>query len=142
MRKEQPKVGNTLDVALFSLATVKPQDTPTLKYQSLGRYFGRNGYRYARRDFDAFCKKFEAFINGLDLENKFFFNKPFYSWLVIEVSEIDGEPYAELCLSDKIFLPIAGRQLSCIERDARELEMSVVGFADSFNFILNDTRTV
>jgi len=140
MKKEQPKVGNTLDVALFSLATVKPHDTKTIKYQSLGRYFGRNGYRNARRDYDAFCKRFEVFINSLDLDNKFFFDRVFYSWLTIEVSEIDGVSYAELSLSDKIFLPIAGRQLSCIERDARELEMSVVGFADSFNFILNDTR--
>ena len=138
MKKEQPKVGNTLDVALFSLATVKPRDTKNLKYQSVGRYFGRNGYRNARRDYDAFCKKFEAFINSLDLDNKFFFNKPFYSWLVVEVSQIDGEPYAELSLSDKIFLPIAGRQLSCIEMDASKLEMSVVGFADSFNYILNN----
>jgi len=140
MKKEQPKVGNTLDVALFSLATVRPHDTKTVKYQSLGRYFGEKGYRNARRDYEAFCKKFEAFINGLDLENKFFFDRVFYSWLCVEVSQIDGEPYVELSLSDKIFLPIAGRQLSCIERDARELEMSVAGFADSFNFILNDLR--
>jgi len=133
MKKDEPKVGNTLDVALFSLATVRPHDTETLKYQSLGRYFGRKGY-------EAFCKKFETFINGLDLENKIFFNKPFYSWLVLEVSEIDGEPHAELSLNDKIYLPIAGRQLSCIKRDASELEMSVVGFRDSFNFILNDSR--
>jgi len=140
MKKEQPKVGNTLDVALFSLATVRPQDTKSIKYQSLGRYFGRNGYRNARRDYDAFCKRFEVFINSLDLDNKFFFDRVFYSWLCVEVSQIDGEPYVELSLSDKIFLPIAGRQLSCIERDARELEMSVAGFADSFNFILNDLR--
>jgi hypothetical protein len=140
MKKEEPKVGNTLDVALFSLATVKPHDTETLKYTSLGRYFGSKGIRTARRDYDAFCKKFEAFINSLDLENKFFFDRVFYSWLCVEVSQIDGEPYVELSLSDKIFLPIAGRQLSCIERDARELEMSVAGFADSFNFILNDLR--
>jgi hypothetical protein len=140
MRKPQPKVGNTLDVCLFSLATVKPHDTETLKYTSLGGYFGHKNIRNARRDYDAFCKRFETFINSLDLENKFFFDKVFYSWLCVEVSKIDGEPYAELSLSDKIFLPIAGRQLSCIERDARELEMSVVGFADSFNFILNDNR--
>jgi hypothetical protein len=138
MKKDEPKVGNTLDVALFSLATVKPHDTETLKYTSLGRYFGRKGYRFARRDYDAFCKKFEAFINSLDLENKFFFDRVFYSWLTVEVSQIDGEPYAELSLNDKIFLPIAGRQLACIEKEARDLEMSVVGFADSFNFILNN----
>ena len=138
MKKDEPKVGNTLGTALFSLATVKPHDTENLKYQSVGMYFGRNGYRNARRDYDAFCKKLEAFIGSLDLDNKFFFNKPFYSWLVVEVSQIDGEPYAELSLSDKIFLPIAGRQLSCIESDARKLEMSVVGFADSFNYILNN----
>jgi len=141
MKKEQPKVGNTLDVALFSLATVKPHDTKTIKYQSLGRYFGRNGYRNARRDYDAFCKRFEEFINSLDLDNKFFFNKPFYSWLVVEVSKIDGEDYAELSVSDKIFLPIAGKQLACIETEAKNLEMSLVGFCDSLNFILNDTRT-
>lgn len=138
MKKDKPKVGNTLDVALFSLATVKPDDTETLKYTSLGWYFGRNGYRNARRDFDAFCKKFEAFTNSLDLQNKYFFDGVFFSWLTVEVSQIDGEPYAELSLSDKIFLPIAGKQLACIERHARDLEMSVVGFADSFNYILNN----
>jgi hypothetical protein len=141
MRKEQPKVGNTLDTCLFSLAIDKPRDTNTLKYTTLGRYFGRNGYRYARRDFDAFCKKFETFINSLDLDNKFFFNKPFYSWLIIEVSKIDGEDYLELSVNDKIFLPIAGKQLSCIEMEASKLDMSVSGFAESINFILNDTRT-
>jgi hypothetical protein len=133
MKKQEPKVGNTLDVALFSLATVKPRDTETLKYTSLGRFLGKKGY-------DKFCKKFETFLNGLELTNKFFFDRVFYSWLCIEVSQIDGEPYVELSVSDKIFLPIAGKQLSCIERDARELEMSVAGFADSFNFILNDLR--
>jgi hypothetical protein len=140
MKKDEPKIGNTLDVALFSLATVKPHDTKTLKYTSLGRYFGKNGYRTARRDYDIFCKEFEKFINSLDLENKFFFDKVFYSWIVIEVSEIDGIPYAELSLNDKIFLPIAGKQLSCIERDAHKLGMSVVDFSESFNFILNDSR--
>lgn len=136
MKAPQPKVGNTLDVALFSLATTKPHDAENLKYQSLGRYFGRNGYRSARRDYDAFCKRFRKFINSLD--TKYFFDEVFYSWLVVEVSQIDGEPYAELSLSDKIFLPIAGKQLPIIERHARELDMSVVGFADSFNYILNN----
>jgi hypothetical protein len=133
MRKEQPKVGNTLDTCLFSLAIQKPRDTASLKYQTVGRYLGK-------KDFESFCKRFETFINGLDLTNKFFFNRPFYSWLVLEISHIDGETYGELSVSDKIFLPIAGKQLSCIERDAKELEMSLAGFADSFNFILNDRR--
>ena len=140
MKSPQPKVGNTLDTCLFSLATIKPHDTKTIKYTSLGRYFGNKGYRFAKRDYEAFCKKFEAFINSIDLENKYFFDRVFYSWLCIEVSQIDGEPYAELSLSNKIFLPIAGKQLPIIERHARELEMSVEGFADSFNFILNDLR--
>lgn len=137
MKKAEPKVGNTLDASLFSLATIKPHDTKTIKYTSLGRYFGKS-FGNARRDYEVFCKKFEAFTNSLDLENKYFFDRVFFSWLCVEVSEIDGKPYAELCINENVFLPIAGRQLACIERHARELEMSVVGFADSFNFILNN----
>jgi hypothetical protein len=133
MKKEQPKVGNTLDTCLFSLAVTKPRDSAKLKYSTLGMYLGK-------KDFDKFCTKLERFINELELEHKFFFNKPFYSWLIVEVSKIDDVLYAELSVNDNIFLPIAGKQLSCIERDARELEMSVDGFVDSFNFILNDLR--
>lgn len=118
---------------LFSLAIRKPRDTKAIRYITLGKFITKKKY-------DAFCKKFEAFINSLDLSNKFFFNKPFYSWLIVEVSKIDGEDYVELSVNDKIFLPIAGKQLSCIEMEAEHLEMSVVGFCDSLNFILNDTR--
>lgn len=135
MKKEERHLhtDNTLGTALFSLAINKPNDTKSLKYTTLGRYL-------QKKNFEAFCKKFEAFINSLDLDSKFFFNKPFYSWLVVEVSKIDGEDYLELSVNDKIYLPIAGKQLSCIETEAKHLEMSVVGFCDSLNFILNDTR--
>jgi len=133
MKKDESLTENTLKTCLFSLAIEKPRDTNSLRYTTLGRYL-------QKKNFETFCKKFETFINSLDLDSKFFFNKPFYSWLVVEVSKIDGEDYLELSANDKIFLPIAGKQLSCIEMEAKHLEMSVVGFCDSLNFILNDTR--
>lgn len=116
---------------LFDLSIEKPSDTPNIKFINLGRYLGK-------KRFYTFCKKFESFINTLDLDIKVFMNKPFYSWLVLEVSKIDEQDYAELSVNEKIFLPIAGKQLYCIERQASELEMSLIGYCESFNYILNE----
>lgn len=114
------------DISLFDMRTTRPDDTVKIAYEKFGPRFGK--------------KKFHKFINealkslNVKLDNQTF------SYMILEESLIDGESYFELSLNKDIYLPIAGSQYRIIERYANDNDMSMVGFVDSINFILNDSR--
>lgn len=111
---------------LFSLAVDKPKDTETRSYVTFGPTFGR--------------KKFYQFIEEFEKSTEIKLDSILFSHIVLEKTTVDGQPYYELSLNENVFLPIAGRQSSILKRKAYESDMSIEGFADTFNFILNDSR--
>lgn len=112
--------------SLFSLETEKPKDTKFVSFVKFGPTFGK--------------KKFNQFLKAFEKNMGFPLDGAVYSRVILEKSIIDGQPYFELSLNENIFLPIAGRQLSIIERKTNEKEISIENFVVSFNFILNDSR--
>ena len=117
---------NTLESSLFSLATLRPPHTDKVKYINLGPYLQK--------------KKFNQFIKGVKESMGITLDGIVYSRVAIELSEIDGADYIEISLDKRCSLPIAGNQYFLLERDARDADMSLVGYIDSLNFILNDSR--
>jgi len=111
---------------LFSLSVETPTDTNSIKFRTLGPLFGK--------------KKFYAFIKEFENVMSIKLDAIVYSRIVIECSTVDEMNYYKLSLNENNFLPIAGRQLSILEIESNKNEMSLIGFAESFNFILNDSR--
>lgn len=114
------------DISLFDMRTTRPDDTAKIAYERFGPRFGK--------------KKFYKFIDEVLKSMNVKLDKQVFSYMIIEETLIDGESYFELSLSKEVCLPIAGSQYRIIERYAIDNEMSVVGFVDSINFILNDSR--
>jgi hypothetical protein len=114
------------DISLFDMRTTRPDDTAKVSFDYLGRTFPK--------------KKFNKFIDEVMKSLNVRLDKQVYSYMMVEESLIDGESYFELSLSKDVYLPIAGSQYHIIERYARDNDMSLVGFVDSINFILNDSR--
>jgi hypothetical protein len=114
------------EIGLFDLRTTRPDDTPKIAYEKFGPLFGK--------------KKFKQFQKVWEKDMGFPLDGAVYSRMILEVTQIDGQPHYELSMNQEIFLPIAGRQSSIIERRAQEKEIQVEGFLESFNFILNDSR--
>lgn len=114
------------EISLFDLRTTRPDDTKKIAFEKFGPHFGK--------------KKFNKFIDEVFKSMNVKLDRQVYSYMIIEESLIDGESYFQLSLNKDIYLPIAGSQYHIIERDARDNDMSLVGFVDSINFILNDSR--
>lgn len=114
------------EISLFDMRTTRPDDTETIAYERFGPIFGK--------------KKFYKFIDEVKKSMNIDLDKQTYSYMILEESLIDGKSYFELSLNENCALPIAGAQLSIIKRHARDNDMSVEGFVDSINFILNDSR--
>lgn len=124
--KKMKKGIKSEEIGLFDLRTTRPDDTKTISYEKFGPLFGK--------------KKFHQFLKVWNTDMGFPLDSAVYSRMILEVSQIDGQPYYELSMNKEIFLPIAGRQSSIIERKAQEQEIQIEGFLESFNFILNDSR--
>lgn len=117
--------GRDLATTLFNLAVIRPNDTELVQYKLIGPYLGK--------------KKYHQFIKavsdiGIELD------KALYSRICIEVSKIDGEDYVEVSTNIVCELPIAGKQLPILQRDAEKADMCLNGYIDSLNFIINDQR--
>lgn len=113
-------------VGLFDMVTTRPDDTKIVAYQKFGPTFGK--------------KKFYRFIDEVLKSLNVKLDTQVFSYMILEDTIIDGKSHYELSMNENIFLPIAGRQRAIIEDYARDNDMSVVGFVDSINFILNDSR--
>lgn len=114
------------DISLFDMRTTRPDDTAKIAFERFGAHFGK--------------KKFYKFIDEAFKSLNVKLDTQVFSYMIIEESLVDGESYFELSLNKDIFLPIAGSQYRIIERYAIDNDMSLVGFVDSINFILNDSR--
>jgi hypothetical protein len=112
--------------SLFSLETDRPKNTKFVSFVKFGTTFGK--------------KKFNQFLKAFKKDMGFELDPAVYSRMILEESTVDGAKYYELSKEKEIFLPIAGRQLPIIERKAKENDIQLEGFLDSFNFILNDSR--
>jgi len=108
------------------MRTTRPDDTTKIAYERFGSHLGK--------------KKFYKFIDEALKSLNVKLDKQVFSYMIIEESLVDSEPYFELSLSKDIHLPIAGSQYRILERYAIDNDMSLVGFIDSINFILNDSR--
>jgi len=117
---------NTLESTLFSLSTLRPPHKENLKYMNLGPLLGK--------------KKFYRFIDAVKRDLGIVLDTIVYSRICVEVSEIDGYLHYELSLDKRCSLPIAGNQYELLKRHANDFDMPLIGYADSLNFILNDTR--
>lgn len=117
---------NTLESTLFGLATLKPNNTEKVTYTNLGPYLMK--------------KKFNQFISEVKRSMGVVLDSIVYSRIAIEVSKVDGLDHIEVSLDKRCSLPIAGNQYFLLEREAKENDLSLVGFIDSLNFILNDSR--
>jgi hypothetical protein len=111
---------------LFSLRTVKPNHTDNIKYVNLGPLLGK--------------KYFNLFLKAVEKEMGFKIDGGVYSRVCVEVSKVDDYWYIEISLNELCRLPIAGYQLPILIRHATNNDMGLVGYVDSLNFILNDTR--
>jgi len=114
------------DIVLFDMRTTRPDDTKIVAYHKFGATFGK--------------KKFYKFIDEVKKLMGIILDLQTFSYMIIEDTLIDGESYYELSLNENVFLPIAGSQLSILKRYANDNEMSLNGFIDSINSILNDSR--
>lgn len=114
------------DISLFDLRTTRPDDTANIAYERFGPEFGK--------------KKFNQFLKVWEKDMGFRLDSAVYSRMIIEISKIDGENYYELSLNENVFLPIAGKQLPIIAREAKDNDIQLEGFVESFNFIMNDSR--
>lgn len=111
--------------SLSDLRTTKPNHTDKIKFVNLGSLLGKEIYN----QFINVVKKEIGCIDSI-----------VYSRICVEVSDIDGIPYIEISLNKNCQLPIAGSQYYILERNANKFDMSLVGYVDSLNYILNDSR--
>lgn len=111
---------------LFGLRTIKPNHTDKVKYVNLGPLLG--------------IKYFNLFLKAVERELGVKIDGVTYSRICVEVSKVDGYWYIEISLNEICNLPIAGSQYHILSNDATKYEMSLIGYVDSLNFILNDTR--
>lgn len=125
-KRELIQPQNTLQSTLFGLATLKPNNTEKVTYINLGPYLMK--------------KKFYQFIDEVKRSMGITLDTIVYSRIAIEVSKIDGNDHIEISLDKRCSLPIAGNQYRLLEHEANKFELSLNGFVDSLNFILNDSR--
>jgi hypothetical protein len=111
---------------LFDLTPSTPDNNESISYKRMGSHLGK--------------KKFHQFINEVRKEMGLKLDSIYFSWVIIEVSAVDNTEHVEVSIDPNVFLPIAGKQLPTLERHANDFDMSLVGFVDSLNFILNDSR--
>lgn len=114
------------DTCLFELRTVKPNHTDKIKYVGLGPLLGK--------------KYFNLFLKAVEKEMGVKIDGGVYSRVCVEVSKVDDYWYVEISLNELCRLPIAGSQYHILNRHATNNDMSLEGYVDSLNFILNDTR--
>lgn len=126
MKEQELTNSNTLSSHLFSLATLKPPNSDKVLYMNLGPYLGKR----------SFNKFIDESYNQINIK----LDKIVYSRICIEITKIDDLNYIEISTDQRISLPIAGNQYKILERDANKFGISLVGFIDSLNFILNDSR--
>lgn len=112
--------------SLFDLRTIKPNHTGNTKYVNFGPLLGKKLYNIVLKD--------------IEKEMGFSIDPVTYSRMCVEVSDIDNVQYIEISLNKLCQLPIAGSQYHILERDAEKQEMSIEGYVESLNFIINDTR--
>jgi len=110
-------------MSLFSLNVDRPDDTDKIKYKTIGSILGKKKFYQFRNEFKE--------STGIELD------VAVYSRMIVEVSKIDDYDYYELSLHNE---PITGRQSEIIKRHANNNEMSLAGYVDSINFVLNDSR--
>lgn len=79
----------------------RPDDTAKIAYEKFGPHFGK--------------KKFYKFIDEALKSLNVKLDTQVFSYMIIEETLIDGEPYLELSLNKDIHLPIAGSQYSILE---------------------------
>lgn len=114
--------------SLFSLRTIRPNNTDSIKFVLLGPLLGK-----------MYFNKFkEAVKKDMDIV----LDDAVYGRMCVEVSTIDDKYkyYIEMSLNKICQLPIAGNQLHILKRDAEKYEMCLEGYVNSLNFILNDER--
>lgn len=114
------------DTCLFELRTVKPNHTDNIKYVNLGPLLGK--------------KYFNLFLKAVEKEMGIKIDGIIYSRICVEVSKVDDYWCIEISLNKTCVLPIAGSQYHILNSDATKYDMSLIGYVDSLNFILNDTR--
>jgi len=124
--KINKNVDQLSDTYLFGLRTVKPNHTDNIKYVNLGPLLGK--------------KYFNLFLKSVEKEMGFKIDGCVYSRICVEVSKVDDYWCIEISLNENCILPIAGSQLHNLNKDAIHNDMSLIGYVDSLNFILNDTR--